>query len=166
MSEDVCSIVYDDKQKLKTTEMSTWTFTRLFSVSFAISRENVISITLTVERIGNSNDYIVTLTVTSHVPEYLVVSKDLGVIISKEREEKYPHEQFQWSLMIWSEIASHKEVTCKYYCICNPGRNVCIITSILKVKKWYYGWNSWFINSECTLVSARCQEVPCGYLSA
>ena len=102
MSEDVCSIVYDDKQKLKTTEMSTWTFTRLFSVSFAISRENVISITLTVEQTGNSDDYTitlcrnytVTLTVTSHVPVYLVVSKDLGVIISKEREEKYPHKQF------------------------------------------------------------------------
>ena len=88
MSEDVCSIVYDDKQKLKITEMSTWTFTRPFYVSFAISRQNVISITLRVERVGNSDDYIVTLTVTSHVPVYLVVSKDLGIIISKEREER------------------------------------------------------------------------------
>ena len=88
MSEDVCSIVYDDKQKLKITEMSTWTVTRLFYVSFAISRQNVISVTLRVERVGNSDDYIVTLTVTSHAPVYLVVSKDLGIIIRKEREEK------------------------------------------------------------------------------
>ena len=80
--------------------MSTWTFTRLFSDSLAISRQNVISTTLTVDPTGNGDDYTVTLTVTSHVPVYLVVSKDLGVIISKEREEKYPHKQFLWSLMI------------------------------------------------------------------
>ena len=74
--------------------MPTWAFTRLFSISFAISRQKVISITLTADPTGNTDDYTVTLTVTSHVPVYLVVSKDFGVIISKEREEKYPHKQF------------------------------------------------------------------------
>ncbi|KAG5210631.1 hypothetical protein JEQ12_015825 [Ovis aries] len=41
------------------------------------AEQNVISITLRVERVGNSDDYIVTLTVTSHAPVYLVVKATL-----------------------------------------------------------------------------------------
>ena len=71
-----------------------------FPVSFATSRQKVISITLTGERTGNSDDYNVILGVTSHVPVYLVVSEEWGVMVRGEREEKYPHKQFLWSLVI------------------------------------------------------------------
>nr|XP_020753198.1 prolactin-inducible protein homolog [Odocoileus virginianus texanus] len=49
----------------------------LWTVPTQGQTENVISITLTVERTGNSSDYIVTLTVTSYVSEYLVVKATL-----------------------------------------------------------------------------------------
>ncbi|XP_040115983.1 prolactin-inducible protein homolog [Oryx dammah] len=52
-------------------------FLTLWTVPTQGQTQNIISITLTVERVGNSDDYIVTLTVTSHVPVYLVVKATL-----------------------------------------------------------------------------------------
>ena len=71
-----------------------------FPVSLAIARQKVISITLTVERTGNSDDYNEILRVTSHVPIYLAVSEESRVMVRGEGEEKYPRKQFLWSLMI------------------------------------------------------------------
>ncbi|XDA76000.1 hypothetical protein R6Z07F_006166 [Ovis aries] len=52
-------------------------FLTLWTLPTQGQTQNVISITLRVERVGNSDDYIVTLTVTSHAPVYLVVKATL-----------------------------------------------------------------------------------------
>ena len=59
---------------------------------------------------------MLTVTVKSYVAKCLVVSEDLWVMVSGEREEKYPHKWFQSELLIWSEISSHK-VTYKCFCM-------------------------------------------------
>ena len=63
----------------------------LFSASFSYL-DRVISAKLTIDPVENSTNYYdVTVTVKSYVAKCLVVSEDLWVMVSGEREEKYPH---------------------------------------------------------------------------
>ena len=114
-----------------------WTLIWLWiSASFAISRQNVISANLTTSQIDNSTDYVVTLAVSNLISQCIVVSEEL------EEKKKCPPKQFQSSLLIWSETLSYKEVSYKCFCLelqSNPVWNVCIIMSILRMKKWWYG---------------------------
>ena len=80
--------------------MSTWIFTRLFSDSFAISRQNVISANLTTSQIDNSTGYVITLEVSNLISQCIVVSEELEVMVSGEEKEKFPSKQLQSSLLI------------------------------------------------------------------
>ena len=52
----------------------------------------MVSAKLTIDPVENSTNYYdVTVTVKSNVAKCIVVSEDLGVMVSGEREEKYPH---------------------------------------------------------------------------
>ena len=52
----------------------------------------MVSAKLTIDPVENSTNYYdVTVTVKSNVAKCIVVSEDLGVLVSGEREEKYPH---------------------------------------------------------------------------
>ena len=63
-----------------------------FFCLFFISRQGVVSAKLTIDPVENSTNYYdVTVTVKSNVAKCIVVSEDLGVMVSGEREEKYPH---------------------------------------------------------------------------
>ena len=93
------------------------TFIWPFFCLFFISRQEVISAKLTIDPVENSTNYYdVTVTVKSYVAKCLVVSEDLWVMVSGEREEKYPHKWFQSALLIWSETSSYK-VTYKCFCM-------------------------------------------------
>ena len=92
------------------------TFIWPFFCLFFISRQEVISAKLTIDPVENSTIMTLTVTVKSYVAKCLVVSEDLWVMVSGEREEKYPHKWFQSELLIWSEISSHK-VTYKCFCM-------------------------------------------------
>ena len=123
-----------------------WTLIWLWiSASFAISRQNVISANLTTSQIDNSTGYVITLEVSNLISQCIVVSEELEVMVRGEEKEKFPSKQLQSSLLIWSETLSYKEVTYKSFCLelqRNPIWNVCITMSILKMKKWWYGYDS------------------------
>lgn len=120
-----------------------WTLIWLWiSASFAISRQNVISANLTTSQIDNSTGYVITLAVSNLISQCIVVSEELEVIVSGEEKKKCPPKQFQSPLLKWSETLSYKEVSCKCFCLelqSNLVWNVCIIMSILRMKKWWYG---------------------------
>ena len=130
--------------RLPQSKIFIWTFFCLFF----ISRQGVVSAKLTIDPVENSTNYYdVTVTVKSNVAKCIVVSEDLGVMVSGEREEKYPHKWF--NPHYWSEVKHHltKSPTNAFACIScelqsNSLRKVCIIISIFKMKKWWYRWNS------------------------
>ncbi|KAM9699167.1 prolactin-inducible protein homolog [Dama dama] len=111
--------------------------------------QNVISITLTVERIGNSDDYNIILGVTSHVPVHLVVKATLkgsddvnfpyGNFIYTACLCPYCSKNFFWEiqgpengiLIGKAEVVSEENICPSDVNISTPVYNVCIKREII-----------------------------------